>query len=255
MAKELRDGYSQQFDMTFIFANTGCELEQTLGFVHKMTTCWAIPIVWVEAVVHHGEEKGTTHRVVTFETASRKGQPFEEVIKKYGIPNKGYPHCTRELKLAPVHSYMRTIADDYLTAIGIRADEPDRLSRNPKLIYPLATMFPSNKAMVNDWWEDQPFQLGLLSHQGNCSWCWKKSLNKHIRLIKEAPQIFEFPARMEATYPHAGASADGKPRTFFRGYRSTNDLIQIAALMPERMPLFPDMDEDAGCTESCEVTA
>jgi len=39
--------------------------------------------------------------LVTFETASRNGEPFEEMIQKYGITNMQSPQCTRNLKGLP----------------------------------------------------------------------------------------------------------------------------------------------------------
>src|SRR5690606_18506649 len=90
-----------------VFANTGRENEETLKFVKRCSEHWNVHITWIEAVVNHGERVGSGHRVVSFETASRNGEPYEEVIKKYGIPNKGYPHCNRELKLNPLRSFVQ----------------------------------------------------------------------------------------------------------------------------------------------------
>src|SRR6185437_11063399 len=173
-------------ELRFVFANTGCEDERTLIFVDRCAKEWGIEIVWIEALVHHGERVSCTHRIVDFATASRHGEPFEQMILKYGIPNKNFPHCTRELKQRPIQSYMRAIGwDEEFTAIGIRSDEPGRI--NPKreelrLVYPLAHWFPTNKRSINEWWDDQPFKLGLMEHEGNCVWCWKKSLTKLIRI-------------------------------------------------------------------------
>src|ERR1039458_5841016 len=109
MAKRLRDEYSDVYDMQFGFANTGLEKLATLVFVERMHTEWEMPITWLEAVTHPGERVGCTHKIVDLATAARKGEPFEEVIKKYGIPNKMYPHCTRELKLNAIRSYLASI--------------------------------------------------------------------------------------------------------------------------------------------------
>lgn len=254
--KRLRDEYSDIYDMAFVFANTGQEHEKTLQFAERCSKEWSIPIVWVEAVVHHNEKLGCTHRIVDFNTASRHGEPFEEVIKKYGIPNKSYPHCTRELKLNPIRSYMKALGwEEYLTAIGIRSDEPRRIRKDAEaagIIYPLVSMFPTDKPAINDWWEEQPFQLDLLEHQGNCTWCWKKSLKKHVMLAQESPEIFEFPARMEATYGLSGYNEDGTKRVFFRERRSTKDIVSIAQLL-NPTPYANRPDDDSGCSESCEA--
>lgn len=260
MAKWLLDNCAGEYEILPVFANTGQEHEKTLEFVNACDRHFGFNTVWVEAVVYHGERRGSTHRVVTFETASRKGEPFEDMIRKYGIPNKAWPQCTRELKLRPIRSYADSIGwTDYFTAIGIRTDEARRVSSSAeasKIIYPLIDMIPTDKQDVNAWWEQQPFTLGLQEHQGNCTWCWKKSLNKHMRLIQESPEIYEFPRRMEKLYGLAGTNPNGLPRVFFRENRSTDDLFALADLLKaeaSRQSSLFDMDANNGCAESCEI--
>jgi hypothetical protein len=261
MAKRLVDEWSDYFEFLFLFANTGEEREETLIFIKECEEHWKLNIVWVEAVVHHGVRKASTHRVVDFHTASRNGEPFEEVIRKYGIPNVSFPHCTRELKLCPMYSYVTSIGWEkgtYRTAIGIRNDEQGRLREDAEeagIIYPLAHLFPVDKADVNDWWDDQPFTLQLNDYEGNCAWCWKKSTPKHFRLIDEVPHIYGFPARMEHEYPTAGTNPPGAgPRTFFRRRLSTVDLFTTRfAMGPTLPPLIERPDEHGGCSESCDI--
>lgn len=254
MARRLQIEYSDKYEMVFVFANTGQELEKTLVFVDRCDKEWGLNIVWTEAVVYHDERKSCGHRVVTFNTASRDGKPFEEVIKKYGIPNKPFPHCTRELKKNTINSYRNSIGwKDCFSAIGIRRDEPKRVKPSAdaeRIVYPLFHWFPTVKPEIRDWWDDQPFQLGLKSYQGNCSWCWKKSTTKLIRIAKETPEVFMFPDRMEREYAMAGPS--GQPQVFFRDHRSANDILGMAEILQPGL-LFEDPDEDSGCSESCEA--
>jgi hypothetical protein len=246
-----------------MFANTGQENEETLDFVHQCDKAFNLNVVWLEAVVHHGERVGTTHKIVNYETASRDGEPFEEVIKKYGIPNKAYPHCTRELKLAPIRSWVKSQGlEDAHMAVGIRVDEIDRMQHDAEakhIIYPLVRLGIS-KSDINRFWDSQDFRLNLKGYQGNCKWCWKKSLRKHFTLIKESPEIYDFPARMEAKYGLAGYNEDGTHRVFFRKNTSTKDLIAMSR-ESGMAPAFDDaksynyeLDLSNGCTESCEVT-
>lgn len=259
MGFRLRREYREQFSMVFVFANTGQENEETLRFVERCQREWKLDVVWVEAVVHHDERVSSTHRIVDFLSASRAGEPFEEVIKKYGIPNVKQPHCTRELKSRTIRSYVRSLGwDEYLTAIGIRSDEPKRINPQAaehRFVYPLAHWFPIDKPGINQWWEEQPFDLSLQDYQGNCVWCWKKSLAKHLRLIKENPQAYDFPRRMEATYGDYVQRRTGlaAKHTFFRESRSTTDLFAIAATVTVQSMLFDRADEDSGCSESCEA--
>lgn len=271
MAKKMKEEISDEYEIVFIFANTGEESELTLIFINECNKRWSLNLVWVEAVVHHGERKASSHRIVTFETASRNGEPFEEVIKKYGIPNMDFEPCNRELKLNAMDSYMESIGwIDYQTAIGIRTDEQRRVNpitaKKHKIIYPLIDIWPTDKQDVMTFWEDQDFDLGLQDHQGNCKWCWKKSDKKHFRLIHENPEIYDFPRRMEQQYGWHGAPTYGevdptrKPRTFFRGYRTVDDMFAQAYEVgaPKIIPIKDsrqfEFDLDVGsCSESCEA--
>lgn len=264
MLRMILDNAPQDAQVVVAFANTGQEDPRTLEFVDEIDRRWDAKIVWLEAVVDPAPGAGTKHKVVDFASADRTGIAFEAVIAKYGIPNAAYRGiCTRELKLRPITSYLRSIgwsAGTYLSAIGIRADEFDRMSANAEkdgIVYPLVTANVT-KADVLSWWSRQDFDLQVPEHYGNCVWCWKKSLRKLLTLAKENPEVFEFPARMEAKYPYAGAGV-GR-RVFFRENRSARDLLALA-----RKPFEPfregavqynlPLDASNGCAESCEIYA
>lgn len=223
LAKWIIDNKSDDYDVVFVFANTGDEEEETLVFVDLCSVKWNINIIWVEGVVHHNERKGTTHKVVDFNTASRNREPFKEVIKKYGIPNQNFPHCNREMKLNPIKSYMKSIGwKKYKTALGIRVDEFDRINKNSEklgLIYPFISDNPTTKQEVSYWWSKQDFRLKLESYRTNCKTCWKKSDKVLSQVHKENPSYFEFNKEMESTY--------GKEKySFFRRGRTTKELIK-----------------------------
>lgn len=264
MAQWLWKNKQDEYDMIFVFANTGQENEETLDFAKKCSDYFGFPVVWIEADVVHEKGKGTKSKVVTYETASRNGEPFEEVIKKYTIPSIKYLHCTRELKQVPIRHYARSLGwknKTYYTAIGIRADEIDRVNEKhneEKIIYPLISMVKMTKPSVNLFWKDMPFRLELKGYQGNCKWCWKKSLRKHLTIAKETPEYFDFPKRMEEKY-----GTDKNP-TFFRSKMKVEDIIKLS-----QEPFEPaaddavnyiqkeikgnDLDLSNGCIESCEV--
>lgn len=265
--KEIRKSYS---DVVFVFANTGQENEETLEFANKCDTEFGLNLVWLEAEVNQEKGEGTKHKVVTFENADRAGDVFEDVIKKYGIPGPPFPHCTRELKIRPIESYLKDIGltkGSYDTAIGIRADEIDRVAHDYKsknIIYPLAFMFPSSKADVNSFWEKMPFRLDLKGYQGNCKWCWKKSTRKLVQIMRENPDSFDFPEMMERKHPHAGMSNTDDPRRFFRGKMTVNDIRELSKnsnILPPlddarfyQMSLFSsDYDVGGGCSDGCEI--
>lgn len=260
MARLIQSNWADDYEIVVTFSNTGEEDEKTLRFIDNCDRYFGFKTVWLEAVVHPEHGTGTTHKVVTYETATRGGALFEAAIRKYGIPNKNFPHCTRTLKLHPMTSYLRSIgweAGTYKTAIGIRTDETRRVAKTAEaqnIIYPLVNTWPSDKLDVLDWWDDQRFQLGLQEHRGNCTWCWKKSLRKHLLLLlKEDPNALAFPDLMEQQYGAAGAGYRGVDRVFFRQRMSARDIIKIAAVTDPANSRAPDLDDNGGCSESCEV--
>lgn len=192
MAKKLIEKHGKN-NLLFVFANTGKENPETLDFIRDCSSHWEISVNWVEADVCAEKGIGTTYKMVTYETASRNGEPFMAVNKKYGIPNKSSPHCTRELKEVPIRKFVKDICgNNYKMAIGIRADERTRINRlraeKENWIYPLVDDFPTTRRMVNDFWSRQPFQLGIPDYLGNCDLCWKKSLKKRLKIIEQFPE-------------------------------------------------------------------
>lgn len=281
MTKLLREHLSDQYEILVLIANTGQEREESLLFGHQCDVYFGFNAVWLEADIKAELGAGTEHRVVTYDTATRispEGGPFEAMIQKYGIPGPRQPHCTRELKARAIRSYLRSIGwNDYTIAMGIRPDEPRRADEEEmrranqgaavKVIYPLIDYWYHDKADVNDWWAAQPFNLQLQEHEGNCAWCWKKSFAKHARLLNERPELYEFPAKMEARYPRVGAEFEKDPtapaRTFFRLRTPTIRLKEVAELIAteadanreaKRQRLIDQLraDDNSGCTESCE---
>lgn len=190
----------QKGNLLIVYANTGKENEATLEFVNECDKRWNLGITWLEADVNPEKGKGTNYKIVDFITASRKGEPFEDVISKYGLPSKLYRHCTRELKEVPIHKFAKDIlGSDYLTAIGIRADEKHRIGSKPKYIYPLAEM-GFTEEIIRNWWDKQDFDLQLKDYEGNCDLCFLKSQRKKLTLISENPNITDWWDEMERKY-------------------------------------------------------
>lgn len=272
MTKLCLEQYKDTHEIIVTFSNTGCEHPDTLRFVDACDRYWGFNTVWLEAVVTHGARIGIRHKVVNYASASRNGEPFEQAIKKYGIFNRNYPNCTGRLKTEVIESYLKSIGWfrgkrlNYYTAIGIRADEIDRVSAKRdtyRFIYPLVSL-GWTKPMVIQYMQQFDWDLQIPEHCGNCVWCWKKSNRKLLTLAKEMPEVFEFPRRMEEMYGKARSNEIETERRFFRGQRSVSDIIKEANttdFVPFTDPNFvlgetdysPDMDWNEGCSESCEV--
>jgi len=273
MLKRCLELYDETHDMLITFANTGCEHEDTLRFVDAVDRHFADGrVVWIEAEIH-GPGVGPTAKVVTYKTASRNGEPFRAAVEKYGVFGKSYPNCTGRLKTEPIHSFCRSQgwgAGSYDTAIGIRADEIDRVSSKAKehrFVYPLVNE-GWTKRMVNKYMAQFDWDLKLPGdHFGNCVWCWKKSLRKLMTVARKDPAAFDFPGEMERRYGTVN-NGDGEqpdPRVFFRGNRSAQDILREAMTRdfePYTDDKFDDpelfdhlLDVGSACGESCEVGA
>lgn len=253
----LKQNMSDVFDMRFVFANTGWEHPDTLRFVDEVDRRYDLGLAWVEAVPRRHTGKSSGHRVVTYETASRNGEPFEAVVAAYGLPNQTFQLCNRELKRNAMQSYAQSIGwanRTYSTAIGIRADETRRV--NPKtaeaekLIYPLVSMIPTSKDEVLAFFEDFEWDLRIPEHQGNCIGCFKKSDKKLLTLYRENPDNFAFPVRLDQLYRNIGPNNIPGPRRMYRGHRSAPALLSEfeSADASYRPPTT-----DGGCSEQCDL--
>jgi len=258
MTKLLLDNYSDKYDFIVTFANTGLENEKTLEFINNCDKHFGFNTVWLEAVIDPRKMKGTTHKIVNFDTACRDNSLFESMIEKYGIPNKAYPHCTRELKLQVMESYLRSIGlqpNEVKTAIGIRSDEMRRVSKNHErrnIVYPLVNDFSSDKEDVNIFWEQQDFTLEIPEHLGNCRMCFKKSFKKLFMQMDEDVNSVDFHKKMEKIHPQTNNKEGYPDRVFFRQNTSALQLIEM--WKKDRESLDPSIHiEDGGCSESCEI--
>lgn len=266
MSKWLKDNYADKYDLHFLFANTGRESEETLLFGHRCDQAFNLNVTWLEAVISPTHGVGPRHKIVSYETANRTGEPFKHVIQKEGIPNVSRAFCTDRLKTQVMRSWMREngfLRRGYCakTAIGMRADEPGRCQKDGKssqrynLVYPLAhwTDPGFDKQDVNDFWETQDFNLNQKEHVGNCLTCFKKSDKKLFLLAKEHSEYFDWNEEMEWLYSKVKAKP-GEDNYFFRSRRSTKDLLRSAkvANLDQIIGLTRQSpDDNSGCGEEC----
>lgn len=250
MSKLMLDKYPRE-KLDFVFANTGAEHPETLKFVDQVDKHFGLNLTWVEAVVHSRDRYPTGHRIVNYDSAARDMRLFKDMAYKYGLPGPGWLHCTRELKEQPIHSYIRSEykkkkMKGYKTAIGIRADEIDRMDAKMDekgFIYPLITEGVT-KQMVLDFWSEMPFDLTIPDYLGNCTFCWKKS-NRKLKLVaSEHPEYFKGAVELE---PLANYGSGNEHRKMFRGHRSASDILSD-------LSVIDSMDDviEGSCGERCE---
>ena len=196
------------------FANTGREEEETLEFVRDCEDRWDVPIHWLE---YNPSCKDSVDEV-SFESASRNGEPFEAIIQKRNyLPNPVTRFCTVELKIRTMYRFLAGLGwkegDGWDQFVGIRADEQRRVAKirarpSPEtmketMCLPLADAGVT-LAEVHEFWQKQPFSLGLPTNAhgrttaGNCDLCFLKPTAQIASLIHERPERAIWWARMES---------------------------------------------------------
>ena len=195
-----------------IFQNTGREMPQTLDFVNECGIRWGVEIIWLEYDRVNGKPAAS---VVNHNSADRNGEPFEKLIKaKKVLPNTLMRFCTIELKINTSKRYLKSIGwKRWQNAVGIRADEPDRLARPPKkdCWTPWRPLVDAGitKDHVDVFWKHQPFKLDLpvingKTMYGNCDGCFLKSEAQLAMLAREFPEKFEWWENLEEGHKHRG---------------------------------------------------
>ena len=175
------------------FQNTGKEMPQTLDFVNECDIRWGLNIVWLEY------RYGNNFEVVNYETASRDGRPFKELIEYHKcLPNTMMRFCTGELKINTVKRYLKSLGiNEWNHFIGIRYDEPRRYSKISSLPKFMSVEHPlvkwkTTKQTVLDYWKLQDFDLKLNEPYGNCDGCFLKGKGKLATIAKEKPKLFDW---------------------------------------------------------------
>lgn len=256
MARWLQLNKADEYNLVFVFMNTGQEHEETLKFIDRCDKEWGLNLVWLESVFDSKKGVGTTYKVVSYETACRDGSLFMGMCRKYGVPNKSYPHCNRELKIQPFEKYRRDNFSDSKRAIGIRIDEIDRMTGADGVVYPLISWSPTTKGQVLRWWDRQSFNLMIPEHYGNCKTCWKKSDRKLFTCYNSNPEWFDVFSEIENDDGVKNANQDNNSGVFFRQNRSVSDVAAEAKrnLVEYNDPYFNHISNKSnGCGESCDL--
>ena len=235
-----------------MFANTGKEHPATLDFVRDCGERWGVHIHWVELEI---VESRMTTKTVTYETASREGEPFMALIKyKQMLPNPRMRFCTQELKVNRLLEKMRELGhedEDYDDVMGIRADEPHRVSRirekdDRRTLMPLAAGGADRDEVVG-FWAGRNFDLQLPVVQGatpfgSCDLCFLKGPRAIAALLRSEPERAKWWIEAERAVPQRLRNSTLKHATFRMGV-SYEDLEDRAARWSNNLLLFDDADE------------
>ncbi len=249
----LQSNHGLPADCEVMIANTGLEAEESLRFGKALSDHWRVPITWVE---YRDNEQG--YAEVTFETASRKGEPFEAIVRKRQyLPNPVTRFCTSELKIRTMHKRLRAVRNwaDWDQFIGIRADEHRRVAKirargtstessHETMVMPLADAGVTVQE-VNAFWQAQPFTLELGTNaagrttEGNCVYCFLKPPAQRLSIARSGRYPISWWVRAEDGSMVPGATGDGA--------RFTKDgptYAQIESFARDQREMF-DPDEEA----------
>ena len=221
-----------------IFTNTGKEREETLRFVREIEQHWDVPVVWLEywrndEATGYKNDPKNMYKVVNVETASRKGEPFEQVMKvRKTIPGTNQRFCTTALKIHPADRYLKFglgwKRKETRKMLGIRADESKRgivaLFSDCFVELPLIAADVTSEE-ISGFWEKQPFQLQVPPGWGNCDLCFMKSINIAKRILKKEPERVKWWQEMEEKH---GPYGKRKKQARFRRDVSMGDLLVAA---------------------------
>lgn len=220
-----------------VFSNTGREFDQTLDFVAECGSRWGVRIDWLE---YRAGKPG--FEVVSHNSASRDGAPFETLIERRKfLPNQATRFCTQELKVRVAAKFCRAQGwASWTTALGIRADEAHRAARQTKEKWtvwrPLVEAGVTKRA-VAAFWSCQPFDLRLdningKTPDGNCDGCFLKSEAYLARLAVRHPERAQWWQRMEALV--AGSTRSKAAGTWSKRY-SREELHALARFQPDML--------------------
>jgi len=263
MLRRLLDWYGGRLpdDCHVVFANTGKENEATLRFVRDCCVNWGVPIVWVEYL-----PDGDGWRQVTFETASRNGEPFEALIRKRNyLPNPVARFCTVELKILRIADYMRSLGhEEFDVLVGIRADEPARVAKlraNPsggtrgiERRAPLADI-GIGRWEVGSYWKTAEFDLALpnmggVTMEGNCDLCFLKHSAIVMSLIAKNPARAVWWAKQEGSITNPTITNGGTFRSDRPSYAQMLAFTEVQAdAFGHLASGIEDGIECVGCTD------
>jgi 3'-phosphoadenosine 5'-phosphosulfate sulfotransferase (PAPS reductase)/FAD synthetase len=246
MLRQILDAYNGKLpdNSLIVFCNTGLEHPETLKFVERVSIEWGVDIHWLEY-----RQKKTFERV-SYATASRNGEPFALLIedKLNYLPNVMVRFCTVEMKIKTSDRYCATfgfLESGYSEAIGLRADEPQRVRKIKGRDRDNAAVCPIHDAGhtladVERFWAAQPFDLGIPSYLGNCVGCFLKGRNKLATIARESPESLQWWAEQE--------TASGNR------FRKDGPSYAMFLALAQRKGLFDDMPETDYLEVACHCT-
>lgn len=245
-------------NVDFVFMDTGFEHPATYDFVRAVGYGLDIQITCLRGDFSSELGMGVSYNILPINSIGNDFAPFIDMMRKYGVPYIGGMFCTDRMKLKPFKKYCddKHGKDGYETWLGIRIDEPKRLT-NKKGIKYLADISDFDKQDILDYWKEMPFDLGIEEWLGNCVFCPKKSSLKLAAAQRDEPEIYF--KWLEAIHSDK-VRVDSKTGHWSQMYRGKQSLESLIATFDGstgheiKARLRGTKSTDTGsCSESCEV--
>lgn len=169
--------YWQPGDLV-IFTDTGREHPKTYKFINDFEAHECIPVIRLS---YYDSDK-----------------PFDSLLteKKHKcLPNRVKRFCTDELKIKVAKRYLRSIGiTEFENFIGFRSDEPQRVAKrkqNFKRVHDRWPLYDDgvDKAIINHYWSQKPYNLEIPSILGNCTLCFMKGKSAIMAILSIYPEL------------------------------------------------------------------
>lgn len=244
-------------DVDFVYMDTGAEHPKTYEFIRNVNREFDLSLTCLRTDFDTPLGKGNKYKIVHIDDIGPDLKPFSEMIAKYGVPYIGGMFCTDRMKLVPFTKYCNEKygKDNYETWLGIRTDEPKRLSEKKGIKY-LAEISDFEKEDILKFWSKMPFDLGIDEWLGNCVFCPKKSNLKLAAAQRDEPEFYH--NFLEMIYSDK-VRHDDKTGHWSQMYRGKKSLEQVVAMFDgstgdeiKARIRGAKMTDTGSCSESCE---
>lgn len=242
--------------------DTGAEHPMTYEFMRQfhayILEAYGVEITYLRTDFSTPLGEGNKYHILEIDEIGSDLKPFHEMIKKYGVPYIGGMFCTDRMKLVPFTKYCQEKygRGNYEAWLGIRADEPKRLTPKKGIRY-LAEISDFEKEDILEFWAGMLFDLDIPEWLGNCIFCPKKSNLKLAAAQRDEPELYH--SFLEMIYG-SEVRHDNKTGHHSKMYRGKKSLEQVVAMFDGstgdeiKSRIRGTKSTNAGsCSESCEV--
>lgn len=249
------------WDVSYIFMDTGAEHPKTYDFIRNVVRHFGIDLVCLRGDFNQPLGVGHAYRVVGIDEIGHDLSPFSSMCNKYGTPSVSGKWCTSRMKQEIHDMYCDDVygKDNYVTWIGIRADETKRLGgigRTEYIRY-LAEIDDAEKTDVLSFWSKMPFNLEIDEWLGNCVFCFKKSDLKLAAAQRDEPELYiKWLEMIDSAKERPGQDRESRHVMYRKKMTLQNVIAQFDGSTGDEIKSRirgAKMTETGSCSESCEV--